>query len=47
MISAVITKNFNPNTEVAKPIGVRINEGKAEIVTHPVAAETKISDCSV
>ena len=38
---------FNPTAEIVIPIGMPTNEAKTEIETHPVIAETRISDCSV
>ena len=38
---------FNPVTELTIPIKVSAEEANAEIETHPLTAEIKISKCSI
>ena len=38
---------FIPTAELVIPAGIPIKESKAEIETHTVAIEAKISKCSV
>ena len=38
---------FNPFAELIIPIGIPTKEAKANMETHPVIAEIKISDCSI
>ena len=45
LIPAVNTEIFNPFAQLVIPTGMLINEAKAEIETHPVTAEAKISRC--
>ena len=45
-IPALATQIFNPIAELVFPIGIPTKEEKAEIETHPVTVETKISRCS-
>ena len=47
LIPAVITQTFNPVTELVIPIGILTKQAKAEIETHLVTVEIKISNCSV
>ena len=47
LIKNVIPKIFNPTAELIIPIEIRTKEAKAEIQTHPMIAETKISNCSM
>ena len=47
LISAVITQIFNSTAEVAILAGTPTKEAKAELETHPVTVETKISKCSI
>ena len=47
LIPAVITQIFDPTAELVMPTGIPTKEAKAEIEIHPVAAETKISKCSI
>ena len=43
LIPAVITPIFNPTTELVIPIGTPTKEAKAEMETHPITLEIKIS----
>ena len=43
----VIAKNFNPNAELAMPIGIPTKEAKVKIETRPVTVEAKISKYSI
>ena len=43
LIPAVIAQIFNPILELVIPIGIPINEAKAEMETHPLIAEAKIN----
>ena len=43
---AVITQIFNPVAELVIPIGLPTKEAKAEMETHPVIVESKISENS-
>ena len=45
LILAVSTQIFNPTAELAEALGVPTEETGAEIETHPVIAEAKISKC--
>ena len=47
LIPAVITQIFNPIAELLIPIGIPTKEAKAEMETHPVTVEIKISKCSI
>ena len=38
---------FIPTEELSIPIGIPNKEAKAQIETHPVTVEAKISKCSV
>ena len=44
---AVTAQMFNPNAEQPTPSGTTFKEGNAEMVTHQVTAEAKISKCSI
>ena len=44
LIAAVITHIFNPTTELEIPIGISTKEAKAEMETHPVIVEIKMSE---
>ena len=44
LIPAVITQIFNPTAELAIYSGIPTKEAKAEMKTHPVTAETKMSN---
>ena len=44
---AVITQIFNATAELVMPIGIPAKEAKAEMQTHPVTVETKISKYSI
>ena len=46
-ILAAIAQTFNSTAELAVPIRIPTKEAKAEIETHPVTAEAKISKCSI
>ena len=46
IIPAVVTQIFNPVAELVIPIGIPTKEAKAEMETHSVIAEIKISDYS-
>ena len=46
LIIATIAQIFNPIVELVILIEI-LKEAKAEIETHPVIAETKISKCSI
>ena len=47
LIPPVITLIFNPTAELAIPTRIVTTEAKAEIETHSVFVETKISKCSM
>ena len=47
LIPAVITQIFNPIAELVIPTGISTKEAKAEMETHPVTAEIKISKFSI
>ena len=47
LIPEVIPQIFNPTAELAMPIGMTINEVKAEIETQLLIAEINISKCSM
>ena len=47
LIPAVITQIFNPGVELVIPIGIPTKEVKAEIETHTVTMEIKISKCLI
>ena len=47
LIPPVITQIFNPITELVIPIGIPTKEAKAEMETHPVTLEIKMSKCSI
>ena len=47
LIPPVITQIFNPITELVIPIGIPTKEAKAEMETHPVTLEIKMSNCSI
>ena len=47
LISAVITQIFSSTAELVMPIGIPTKEAKAEIETHQVTAEAKISKSSI
>ena len=47
LILAVITQVFNPVVELVILIEIPTKEAEAEIETHPVLVETKISKCSI
>ena len=47
LISAVITQIFNPFAELVIPIGIPTKKAKAEMKTHPVIVDIKISECSI
>ena len=47
LIPAVIAQIFNSTAELAIPTGIPTNKAKAEIETHPVTVEAKISKCSI
>ena len=44
---SVIAQLFKHTAELVIPIGIPINDAKADIETNPVITETKIIDCSV
>ena len=46
-ILEVIAQVFNPTTELAMALGKPTKEAKAEIETHKVTAEAKISNRSI
>ena len=46
-ILAVITQIITPIAELVIPTGIPTKEAKAEMETHPVPVETKISKCSI
>ena len=46
LIIAIIAQFFNPTVELVILIEM-LKEAKAEIETHPVILETKISKCSI
>ena len=43
LIPAIIAQIFNPILELVIPIGIPINEAKAEMETHPLIVEAKIN----
>ena len=47
LIPAVISQNFISAAELAVPTGISTKEVIAEMETHPVTVEGKISKCSV
>ena len=47
LIPAVITEMFFVNAELVVPTGITNKEARAEIETHLVTVESKISKCSV
>ena len=47
LIPVVIELFFNPIAKLAMPTRTRTKEAKAEIETHPVTAEHKISKCAI
>ena len=47
LILSLITQIFNPNTELAMPIGISTIEAKKETGTHRVTLLAKMSNCSV
>ena len=47
LIHAVIVQLFNPIEKHVIPIGIPIQEAKAEIEIHPAIAEVKIRKCSI
>ena len=47
LISEVIPQIFNPTLQIVIPIGIPTKEAKAEIETHPVTVEIKISKRSI
>ena len=47
LIPAVITEIYIVIAELAVPTGIPTKEARAEIETHPVTVEARISKCSV
>ena len=47
LILAVIAQISNPITELAILIGILTKEAKAEMETHLIIAEARISKCSI
>ena len=47
LIPAVVTQIFNPIAELVIPTGIPIKEAEAEIETHPVIIEAKITKYSL
>ena len=47
LIPVVIMQIFNPFAELVVPIGIPAKEAKANMETHPVIVEIKISECSI
>ena len=47
LIPVVIMQIFNPFAELVIPIGIPTKEAKANMETHPVIVEIKISECSL
>ena len=47
LILGVIAQVFNPVVELVILIEIPTKEAEAEIETHPVLVETKISKCSI
>ena len=47
LIPEVITQIFYPTAELAIPIGIPTKGAKAEMETHPVTVEAKMSKCSI
>ena len=45
LVPAFLVQVVSRTGELAMSIGIPTNEAKTEIETHPVIAETKISDC--
>ena len=46
LIPVVITEIFNPNVELAIPIGIPTKEAKAEMEAHPAIIGIPINECS-
>ena len=46
-IPAVIAPIFNPTAELTIPMGILTKETKAEIETHPLTVEAKVSSYSI
>ena len=44
---AVIPQIFNSTAELVIPTGIATKEAKAEMESHPVTVEIKISKCSI
>ena len=40
-------KIFDPTAELVIPIGIPTKEAKAEMETHPVVVEPKLTKCSI
>ena len=47
LIPAVVPQIFNPIAQLVVSIGIPNKDAKAEMETHPVTAEIKISKCSI
>ena len=47
LIPTVIAQILNPTAELIIPIGIATKEPKAEMETHLVTVEIKISKCSI
>ena len=47
LITAVIAQNIIPTAELAIPARIPVKKGKAEMETHQVTVEAKISKSSV
>ena len=47
LIPAVIAQIFNPIAELIIPIGIPTKKARAEMETHPVIVEIKVSKCSI
>ena len=47
LILEVVAQGFNANAELLMPTGITGHEAKAEIETHPVIVESKMSEWSM
>ena len=47
LIPPVLNQIFNPTADLVIPTGIVTTEAKAEMETHSVFVETKISKCSI
>ena len=47
LIPALIAKNFNATAEPEMSVGILTKKAEAEMETHLVTVEVKMSDCSI